>query len=235
MNGRTTAAGNGGTRPRPPMAAIFRPSANLAATLTLLIVAAVIAALLIGWWVWPRTDYARHVLWQVHQPVPFSHEHHVSGLGLDCRFCHASVEVSSNAGLPSTTTCMTCHSQIWTNAALLQPVRQSLANHRPLHWNRVNDLPDYVYFNHSIHIAKGVGCASCHGDVGRMSLSYKAATLTMGFCLDCHRNPGPHLRPRDQIFNTNWQRTATTPSAQALLAEYHIGNRTLTDCSICHR
>jgi hypothetical protein len=217
------------------MAAIFRPSANLAATVTVLIVAGLVVALLVGWWVWPRTDYARHVLWQVDQPVPFSHEHHVSGLGIDCRFCHASVEVSADAGLPSTSTCMTCHSQIWTNAALLEPVRHSLANDTPIQWNRINDLPDYVYFNHSIHIAKGVGCSSCHDDVGRMPLSYKAKSLTMGFCLDCHRNPGPRLRPRDQIFNTEWKRGPSTPSAQALLAGYHIGGRSLTDCSICHR
>jgi Cytochrome c7 and related cytochrome c len=217
------------------MTAIFRPSANLAATVTLLIVAALVVALLIAWWIWPRTDYARHVLWQVDQPVPFSHEHHVAGLGLDCRFCHASVEVSATAGLPPTYTCMTCHSQIWTNAQLLEAVRQSLANDRPIKWNRVNDLPDYVYFNHSIHIAKGVGCSSCHDDVGRMPLSYKAKSLTMGFCLDCHRNPGPQLRPNDQIFNTAWQRTADTPSVATLLAEYRIGTRVLTDCSICHR
>jgi hypothetical protein len=217
------------------MAAIFRPSANLAATITLLIVAGLIAAVLVGWWIWPHTDYSRHVFWQVDQPVPFSHEHHVSGLGLDCRFCHTSVEISASAGLPSTRTCMTCHSQIWTNAALLEPVRQSLASDTPIRWNRVNDLPDYVYFNHGIHIAKGVGCSSCHDDVGRMSLSYKAKSLTMGFCLDCHRNPGPRLRPHDQIFNTEWKRTHETPSAQALLAEYRIGARTLTDCSICHR
>src|ERR1700749_3952853 len=144
------------------MAAIFRPSANLAATVTLLIVAALVVAFLVGWWVWPRTDYARHTLWQVSQPVPFSHEHHVSGLGIDCRFCHAAVEVWASAGMPATSTCMTCHSQIWTNAELLEPVRHSLADGVPIQWNRVNDLPDYVYFNHSIHIAKGVGCSSCH-------------------------------------------------------------------------
>jgi hypothetical protein len=217
------------------MAAIFRPSANLAATVTLLIVAALALALVIGWWIWPRTDYSRHVRWQVHQPVPFSHEHHVSGLGIDCRFCHASVEISASAGMPATTTCMTCHSQIWTNAALLEPVRLSLANQVPIHWNRINDLPDYVYFNHSIHIAKGVGCSSCHGDVGRMALSYKARTFTMGFCLDCHRNPGPRLRPPDQIFNTEWKRAPDTPSARTLLAQYHIPARNLTDCSLCHR
>ena len=148
------------------MAAIFRPSANLAATLILLGMAALFVAGVGWWWVWPRTDYMRHVRWPVSQPVPFSHEHHVAGLGIDCRFCHTSVEVSSTAGMPPTYTCMTCHSQIWTNADLLAPVRQSLADDKPIVWNRITDLPDYVFFNHSIHIAKGVGCSSCHGRGG---------------------------------------------------------------------
>jgi hypothetical protein len=159
----------------------------------------------------------------------------VAGLGIDCRFCHTSVEVSWNAGLPPTYTCMTCHSQVWTNAELLAPVRQSLADDKPIVWNRVTDLPDYVYFNHSIHIAKGVGCSSCHGEVDRMPLTYKAKTLTMGFCLDCHRDPGPQLRPKDQIYNTQWQRSADTSPPATLLAQYHVGDRALTDCSICHR
>lgn len=217
------------------MAAIFRPRANLMASLALSSIAGLIVAG-VGWWgFWPRTDYARHVAWFVDQPVPFSHEHHVAGLGIDCRFCHTSVEVSSNAGLPPTYTCMTCHSQIWTNAALLAPVRRSLIDDKPIVWNRINDLPDYVYFNHSIHIAKGVGCASCHGEVDKMALSYKAKTLTMQFCLDCHRNPGPQLRPKDQIYNTQWHRTADTASPEMLMGEFHVGGRNLTDCSICHR
>jgi Cytochrome c7 and related cytochrome c len=217
------------------MAAVFRPSANLWAALTLLVVMAAGAGAVGWWWFWPRTDYARHVGLPVEQPVPFSHEHHVAGLGIDCRFCHTSVEVSSNAGLPPSYTCMTCHSQIWTNAEILAPVRESLADNKPIAWNRINDLPDYVYFNHSIHIAKGIGCSSCHGEVDRMPLSYKAKTLTMQFCLDCHRNPAPHLRPKDEIYNTGWRRTTATPSPGALMAEYHIGGRNLTDCSICHR
>jgi|SRR5579875_514167 hypothetical protein len=217
------------------MAAIFRPNANLLAALTLLVIAILCIACLVWWAVWPRTDYARYVDWFITQPVPFSHKHHVAGLGIDCRFCHTSVEVSSNAGLPPTYTCMTCHSQIWTNAALLEPVRHSLANDKPIIWHRVTDLPDYVYFNHSIHIAKGIGCSSCHGEVAKMPLTYKAKTLTMEFCLDCHSNPGPNLRPKDQIYNTEWQRTAETPPAEVLMAQYMIGGRDLTDCSICHR
>ena len=194
------------------MAAIFSPAADLAVKLTLLVALACAVAAFLAWWLWPLTDYARHVRSVVEQPVPFSHQHHVAGLGLDCRFCHTSVEVSANAGLPPTYTCMTCHSQVWTNAALLAPVRASLANKTPIVWHRVTDLPDYVYFNHSIHIAKGVGCESCHGAVETMPLTYKAKTLTMGFCLDCHRNPGPNLRPKSAVYDTEWHRTPHTPA-----------------------
>lgn len=214
---------------------IFRPGANLAAAVSLVTVALLLLGVIGWWWFWPRTDYARHVGWTVDQPVPFSHQHHVAGLGLDCRFCHSSVEVSANAGLPPTYTCMTCHSQIWTRAAVLAPVRRSLATGIPIVWNRVNYLPDYVYFDHSIHIAKGVGCSACHGEVDHMALSYQAKSLTMQFCLDCHRNPGPRLRPRSQIYVSSWHRTAATPSPAALMRTYHVGGRNLTDCSICHR
>jgi hypothetical protein len=184
------------------MPAIFPPSANLLASLTMSGMVALVAGGLAWWWLAARSDFALRIGWPVARPVPFSHQHHVGGLGIDCRFCHTSVEVSSNAGLPPTYPCMTCHSQIWTNAALLAPVRLSLSSNRPIAWNRVADLPDYVYFNHSIHIAKGVGCSSCHGEVEKMALTTKAESLTMQFCLDCHRNPGPNLRPKDQIFNT---------------------------------
>jgi hypothetical protein len=217
------------------LAAIFRPTANLAAKATLLAVAGGFIGGIGWWWLWPRMDYVRHVRWIVEQPVPFSHQHHVAGLGIDCRFCHTSVEVSASAGLPPTYTCMTCHSQIWTNAAILAPVRESLADGKPIEWHRVANLPDYVYFNHSIHIAKGVGCESCHGEVDRMALTYKAKTLTMQFCLNCHRDPGPHLRPKAALYDTEWQRTADTPSPEALMAEYHVPDRNLTDCSLCHR
>jgi hypothetical protein len=130
---------------------------------------------------------------------------------------------------------MTCHSQIWTNAALLAPVRNSLANQTPITWQRITDLPDYVYFNHSIHIAKGVGCESCHGEIETMPLTYKARTLTMGFCLGCHRDPGPNLRPRSALYDTTWHRGRDTPSPAALMTLYHVPDRTLTDCSLCHR
>lgn len=217
------------------MPAIFRPTANLTVKVVMLAAAAVLVGGTAFWWLWPTSDYVRHVGSMVEQPVPFSHQHHVAGLGLDCRFCHSAVEVSANAGLPPTHTCMTCHSQVWTNAALLAPVRESFANHTPLAWHRVTDLPDYVYFNHSIHVAKGVGCESCHGEIESMPLTYKARTLTMSFCLDCHRNPGPNLRPRADVYDTAWQRKPTTPAPAELLTQYHVPDRPLTECSLCHR
>jgi hypothetical protein len=217
------------------MAAIFGPAANLASKVVLVVAAGAVCLGILFWWYWPNSDYARHVGAMVEQPVPFSHQHHVAGLGIDCRFCHSSVEVSANAGMPPTYTCMTCHSQIWTNAALLAPVRESLAGNTPIAWRRVTDLPDYVYFNHSIHIAKGVGCESCHGPVETMPLTYKAKALSMQFCLDCHRNPGPNLRPRPALYDTLWHRTPQTPAAATLLAAYHVPDRNLTDCSLCHR
>ena len=154
---------------------------NLFATLLLLTVAGFSAAGIAWWWFWPRSDYRRHTDWTTDQPVPFSHKHHAGELGIDCRFCHTTVETAGNAGMPPTYTCMTCHSQIWTNAAMLAPVRQSLANGTVLVWHRITDLPDYVYFNHAIHIAKGVGCASCHGDVESMPLMRKAKSMTSVF------------------------------------------------------
>ncbi|MGJ0509787.1 MAG: cytochrome c3 family protein [Methylocystis sp.] len=217
------------------MGAAFQPAANLWAAIALALGGGVIAAAIVFGWLWQTSDFARGVRSAQAQPVPFSHQHHVSGLGIDCRYCHDTVERAATAGMPPTYTCMTCHSQIWTNARILEPVRQSLAQNKPIVWRRVTDLPDYAYFNHSIHIAKGVGCFSCHGDVAAMPLTWKARTLTMGFCLDCHRDPGPNLRPRDKIFDTTARPRPDPASARTLLAFYHIGSRDLTDCSICHR
>jgi hypothetical protein len=217
------------------MAAIFGPRANLFMSAALLAAVALAGFALVLVWGVPVMGYNTQERYTPVQPVPFSHKHHVSGLGLDCRYCHISVEYSSNAGLPPTETCMTCHSQIWTNAAMLAPVRQSLAEKKSLRWTRVYTLPDYVYFDHSIHIAKGVGCTECHGPIGDMPLTRKATTLYMSWCLACHRDPAPHLRPRDQVFNPHWKRTPATPSGKTLMAEYHIHPETLSDCSVCHR
>ncbi|HYZ34381.1 MAG TPA: cytochrome c3 family protein [Crenalkalicoccus sp.] len=184
----------------------------------------------------PFTPYVTGQHRFVDQPVPFSHEHHVGGLGLHCLYCHTGVTRSPYAGLPPTHTCMTCHSQLWTNAEVLAPVRESLARGQPIAWQRVNILPGYVYFDHSIHVAKGVGCSTCHGAVDRMPLTVQAAPLTMGWCLDCHRNPAPNLRPDSEIFNTEYRVPEDQDRlASELLRQYHIRTDHLTDCSICHR
>ncbi len=173
----------------------------------------------------------------IDQPIQFSHAHHVGGVGLDCRYCHTSVEDSAFANIPPTKTCMNCHSQIWATAPILEPVRASFRDNTPLEWTRVHDLPDFVYFNHSIHVKQGVGCATCHGAVDRMPLMMQAAPLTMSWCVDCHRNPAPNLRPRDQVFNMNWQPPADDPEMGArLIQEYKVGSpEQLTSCSTCHR
>jgi hypothetical protein len=173
------------------------------------------------------------------QQVPFSHQHHVSGLGIDCRFCHDSVETSSFAGIPPTHTCMSCHSQLWTDAPMLAPVRESLATGQPLRWQRVNQTPDFVFFNHSIHVEKGIGCSTCHGRVDEMPLTWKAHSLYMRWCLDCHEAPERNLRFKDQIFNMKWEPPANQiEQGRQLLTEYHISKERLSqlrDCAMCHR
>lgn len=218
------------------MAQIFRPSADTVARVALVAILVVpFLAVAVAYWVM-RSPYMTSQNITLEQPVPFSHEHHVSGLGLDCRYCHSGVERSATAGIPATHTCMTCHSQLFTQAEMLAPIRRSLAEQRPVAWNKVNRLPDYVYFDHSIHIAKGVGCTTCHGPVGDMPLMRSGAPLTMGWCLDCHRNPAPHLRPESTVFDPRWAPPDDqAEQGKALLAHYHIDNSHLTDCSVCHR
>ncbi len=167
------------------------------------------------------------------QEIPFSHQHHVGGLGLDCRYCHTSVEKSSFAGIPPTETCMTCHSRVWTDAPMLAPERQSLATLQPVHWKRVNDLPDFVFFNHSIHVARGVGCVTCHGRVDHMPAVYKAQPLTMQWCLNCHRDPTPYLRPQDRITDMKWNPPNQTEIGVKIREERKINPP--TNCSGCHR
>lgn len=170
------------------------------------------------------------------QPVPFSHKHHVSGLGIDCRYCHAAVEVSASAGYPPTETCMTCHSQLWTDAELLAPVRKSWTERTAIRWQRIHDLPDHAYFDHSIHVQKGVGCVTCHGRVDQMPLLSQATSMRMRFCLDCHEDPAPLLRPREAVFDTGW---TPPPDRRALgerlIARYGIDIGNITHCNICHR
>lgn len=170
----------------------------------------------------------------LHQPIPFSHEHHVRGLGIDCRYCHTSVEVAARAGMPPTSTCMNCHKLIWTNAELLEPVRASFRTDTPIQWERVHDLPDFVYFNHSVHVAKGIGCSECHGEVEAMPLTRQVASLDMQWCLDCHNNPERFVRPREAVFDTAYEHPVNQAEmGRRLVEEYDI--QSLTSCSVCHR
>ena len=225
------------------MAQLFRPGADTLARIILLaIVLLPVAGVALAYGL-RVSPYATDQNATIEQPVPFSHKHHVGDLGIDCRYCHTGVEKTAYAGLPSTQTCMTCHSQVWTNASVLQPVRDSWAKRQPIPWVRVNRLANYVYFDHSIHVAKGVGCSECHGAVHEMSLIRQATPMTMGWCLDCHRNPGPRLRPESAIFDTAWSAKRDDPlgpsgktRADGYLAHYGIKDVAhLSDCSTCHR
>ena len=181
-----------------------------------------------------RSSYVSGVKISREQPIPFSHKHHVTGIGLDCRYCHTSVEESAFAGIPPTETCMTCHSQVWPNAPLLAPARVSFQENMPIEWNRVHDLPDFTYFNHSIHLHKGIGCQTCHGEVDQMPLVWKENTLNMEWCLDCHRAPEAHLRPREEVFNLDYKPPPNQEELAAeLIAQYTI--QKLDNCSVCHR
>ena len=218
------------------MSQIFHRHSNIYSRLSILAVVAFVLTLggavgllhLSGW----NTRQNDHI----EQPVQFSHAHHVGGMGIDCRYCHTSVEESAFANIPPTKTCMNCHSQIWATAPILEPVRASFRNNTPLQWNRVHDLPDFVYFNHSIHVKQGVGCATCHGPVDKMPLVYQQAPLTMQWCLDCHRNPQNFIRPRDQVFNMSWERPADPEFGLRLVKDHNIASvEQLLNCSTCHR
>jgi hypothetical protein len=192
------------------MAQVFDRSSNALARFSLVLTGVIVIALGVTLNSLQRSPWVTRQGQRPDQPIPFSHKHHVMGLGLQCQYCHTSVEKSSYAGIPPTKTCINCHSQIWTNAELLEPVRQSWATGASIQWIRVHDLPDYVYFNHSIHVNKGIGCASCHGRVDQMPLMYQQNTLQMEWCLNCHRNPGANLRPTSEIYNMAWQGPSTT-------------------------
>jgi hypothetical protein len=216
------------------MAQVFHRSTNTIARLSIYGAAFIIA--LLGWAVYElsASPYVTEVNVAKDQPIPFSHKHHVGELGLDCRYCHTAVETSSAAGMPPTQTCMTCHSQIWVNSPMLEPVRASYRDDKSIEWIRVNAVPDFVYFNHSIHVNKGIGCVTCHGPVGDMPLTWRANTLQMGWCLDCHRAPEKYVRPRDQVFNIRYQAPDNQEElGKKLVKEYKI--QSLTNCSTCHR
>jgi hypothetical protein len=216
------------------MAQIFHPSTNTLSRLSIFGVVFVLAALLWLLAAIERSPYLTQADVVRQQPVPFSHKHHVNGLGIDCRYCHTTVEESAFAGIPSTKICMTCHTQIWADSPMLEPVRASFRTDTSIPWTRVNDLPDFVYFDHSIHVNKGIGCVTCHGRVDQMPLTWRAHPLTMEWCLECHRAPERFVRPQAQVFRMDWEPPLhSMPLGQQLVREYHI--QPGTSCSTCHR
>ena len=245
------------------MPRLFRPLADTLLKGALLLGAVVPVLLVTGFTLYSHSSLNTKVDEPRKQPVQFSHRHHVSELGLDCRYCHTSVETSPYAGIPPTKTCMSCHSIVWRDSALLEPVRRSWAEDKPIVWARVNDLPQFVYFNHSIHVARGVSCNVCHGALQTMPLTYKAREFPMVWCLECHRHPdrylartSPTVSPREQVFDLYWKIQARAPldanerrwadginlpkvtdeaAGRRLVNEYGVKTAELADCAICHR
>jgi hypothetical protein len=216
------------------MPQIFHRSANTLSKLSLAGLLMVVAGLILFAMIIGRSSYVTRAQEFVEQPVQFSHRHHVLDDGIDCRYCHTSVETSAFAGIPPTKTCMNCHSQIWATAPILEPVRASFRDDRPIRWIRVHDLPDFVYFNHSVHVKKGVGCETCHGRIDQMPLTLQQNTLQMEWCLDCHRNPQNYVRPRSAVFTMGYEPTEPQAVIGARLVEEYgiVGS---TACSTCHR
>ena len=218
------------------MAQIFHPSANTISKVSIFGAVFFLAGLGALAYFISLSPYVTQVNVVREQPVPFSHEHHVAGLGVDCRYCHTSVEESSFAGVPPTETCMTCHSQVWTEAELLAPVRESWRTGESIEWTRVHNLGDFVYFNHSVHVNKGVGCETCHGRVDQMPLMMKAESLQMSWCLECHRNPAEFIRPKAEVLTMGYVPDGDQQTIGAqLVEEYGIHVEQLTNCSVCHR
>lgn len=216
------------------MPQFFPRTANSIARLSLLGGAGAVVALMIWGYVIAESSYETGQGIPREQPIPFSHDHHAGGLGIDCRYCHTTVETSSFANIPATKICMNCHSQMWAVAPILEPLRVSYRTGRSIAWTRVNDLPDFVYFNHSVHIHNGIGCTSCHGRVDKMPITWQAKSLRMKWCLDCHRHPERQVRPRDKVFDMSYQPPPNQEQlGKKLVAEYHI--QSLISCSTCHR
>jgi len=219
------------------MPQIFHRSTNTLARLSLL---GAPLGLALGLWVclvFARSSYGTGAGVAQVQPVPFSHQHHAGDLGIDCRYCHTSVEHAARAGMPATHTCMNCHSQMWVGSDMLAPVRESYRTGKSLMWKRVYNLPDFVYFDHSIHVHKGIGCATCHGRIEEMPFTYQVPSLLMEWCLDCHRQPERHLRPVAEVFNMQWQAPANQVArGRELARQYGLRDvQHLTSCTVCHR
>ena len=216
------------------MPQIFHRSTNTFSKASIFGSVFILAFLLWLFGAWSRSSWATQAGVAREQPVPFSHAHHVGDVGLDCRYCHTSVETSGFANIPPTKTCMNCHSQIWSASPTLEPVRDSFRTDRSIAWTRVHDLPDFAYFNHSIHVNKGVGCETCHGRVDKMPLTWQKASLQMEWCLDCHRHPEQYVRPREEVFTMGYEPPIEQEElGRRLVNEYKI--QSLTSCSTCHR
>ena len=217
------------------MPALFPRWANTAARGSLLLIVLLVIGAPVASMVWVRTSFATGAGARVEQPVAFDHRIHSFALHIDCRYCHATVDVAPTAGLPPTVACVGCHNAVWQSSQPFAPVRLSLSSSKPIAWRRVNALPDFVFFDHSIHVAKGVGCETCHGRVDQMAQPIQTVSLSMSWCVACHRDPAPSLRPRSAITTMGW----SPPSAERdslgarLMRENHV--RRLTSCSSCHR
>jgi hypothetical protein len=244
------------------MAQIFRPTSNVLFRLGLGTLAVLPLTIMVAISQFTRSGAVTNVETPFEQPVPFSHEHHVNELGIDCRYCHTSVEKAASAGYPSTHTCMSCHSQIWTNSPLLEPIRESYKNNVPIKWTRLNQVPDFVYFNHSIHVKRGISCNNCHGPIQAMQIAYKGQAFQMRWCLDCHRNPENYVNDPEFVWNlyqniqrgqradgselsaeeetlaegNQYKRTAEElEKGKELVKKYGIQTEALSDCAVCHR
>lgn len=219
------------------MAQLFHRGANNVAKASMVVAIVLGGVVFYAYTQIARSSYLTGRYQEKQQPVQFSHKHHVGDDGIDCRYCHTSVETSASAGVPPTQTCMNCHNQLYLDQEYLEPIRASYRDNKPIKWEKVHDLPDYAYFNHSIHVAKGVGCSTCHGQIDEMPAVYQENTLQMEWCLACHRNPENFIRPKSEIYNMQWEDSDLTAEERIKLkADYKIRSRELmTSCSTCHR
>jgi hypothetical protein len=215
------------------MSQLFHRSANTLSRVSIFGAAFIAAGLLGVVGLLERSPYATGVGQPIPQPVQFSHEHHVGDEGIDCRYCHTTVEYAAFAGYPTTAICMNCHTQIWADSPALAPVRESWETGEPIAWNRVYELPDFAYFNHSAHVTAGFGCETCHGRIDQMPLTWKASSLHMQWCLDCHRHPERYIRPREAVFVMGYQ-PAEPQSSLGLRLVQEYGVFGPTGCSNCH-
>lgn len=213
------------------MGALFPPWTNTAFRIALIGVALAATGVIVAPMVYARSPFATGAQQPLLQPIAFDHRHHVKDDGIDCLYCHENAQRGPYAGLPDTARCMGCHAQIWNDSVTIAPLRKSYESGAPIRWQRVHSLPDFVYFDHSIHVTRGIGCVTCHGKVDDMAAVYQVKPLSMQWCVDCHRDPAPHLRPLDQITSTTWQ---PTPEEMTRLAAT-FEPRSLTRCSTCHR